>query len=83
VHDSLEQLCPRGTQVPQLALQHSMPTLHVLMPQVTLTGYSISFAQAVVSQGCPGRTHVPQLALQHTKPTLQVLMPHMALTGSV
>jgi hypothetical protein len=52
--------------MPQLALQHSMPVLQVLIPHVTLIGYSMPPLHGVVSHSWPGRTQRPQLALQQT-----------------
>ena len=64
--------------MPQLALQQTWPTLHVLGPQSVLIGTSTPL------HGCcehvpPGCVQMPQLALQQTSPTLHVLFPHGAL----
>jgi hypothetical protein len=57
---------PGGAQIPQLALQQTIPTLHVDMPQVKLIGISGAPAQGVWSQVSPGLTQIPQLMLQQT-----------------
>ncbi|HET9957613.1 MAG TPA: hypothetical protein VFQ61_24115 [Polyangiaceae bacterium] len=38
VQGVVSQLAPGRTQVPQLGLQHSSPTLQVLTPHTTLSG---------------------------------------------
>jgi hypothetical protein len=65
--------------MPQLGLQHTVPTLHVVMPQDSLVGYWIALSHVLVSQVSPGLVQVPQLALQHTSPVLHVFGPHGTL----
>jgi hypothetical protein len=62
-------------------LQHTVPTLQVVMPQVWLVGYWIALSHAVVSHAPPGRVHVPQLGLQQTSPVLQVFGPQGTLSS--
>jgi hypothetical protein len=65
--------------MPQLGLQHTVPTLHVVIPQDSLVGYWIASSHTLVSHVAPGFVQVPQLALQHTSPVLQVFGPHGTL----
>jgi hypothetical protein len=65
--------------MPQLGLQHTVPTLHVVIPQDSLVGYWIALSHVLVSQVSPGFVQVPQLALQHTSPVLHVFGPHGTL----
>jgi hypothetical protein len=69
------QVSPGDTQVPQLALQQSSPTLQVFLPQTTLLG-TTGMPQTSWSQVCPGSVQVPQLALQQTLPGGHVVLPH-------
>ncbi len=68
--------------MPQLALQQTWPTLHVLGPQGVLTGTSTP-AHFCCEHVPPGGVQMPQLGLQQTSPTLQVLGPHEALIGEI
>ena len=56
---------PGSTQMPQLALQHIWPTLHVFGPHWTLVG-STGWPHATWLQVSPGAVQMPQAALQHT-----------------
>ncbi len=58
--------------MPQLALQHTSPTLQVLGPQETLLGAT---AQGSRGHDPPGGVQMPQLALQHTCPSGHVAAP--------
>lgn len=60
--------------MPQLALQQISPTLHVLGPQLWLSGHG-DMPHTACEQRSPGAAHVPQLALQHTLPDGQVAAP--------
>ena len=68
--------------MPQLALQQTCPTLHVLRPQWTLMG-TCTPSHFCCEQVPPGGVQMPQLALQQTSPTLHVLGPHAALIGEM
>jgi hypothetical protein len=59
--------------MPQLALQQTSPTLHVLGPQGTLKGEMAP--QSTWLQAAPGGLQVLQLALQQTWPSEQVAEP--------
>jgi hypothetical protein len=72
---------PGTAQTPQLALQHTCPTLQVLIPHGTLTGIVGPPLHATGSHGTPGGLQTPQLSLQQTCPTSQVFLPHGTLTG--
>src|SRR5207245_1950275 len=68
VYGMVAQICwvqkpPSGVQMPQLALQHTWPAGHTVLPQV---------AHAIWLHASPGRVHTPQLALQHTSSPRQV-----------
>jgi hypothetical protein len=54
-----------AAQMPQLALQHTWPTLQVLRPQSALKGI-VGPLHARCEHVSPRRTQMPQLALQHT-----------------
>jgi hypothetical protein len=41
------QVSPGATQMPQLGLQHTLPTLHVARPQIGLNGYWIALSHGV------------------------------------
>ena len=56
---------PGGVHTPQLALQHTSPTLQVFIPHGTLTG-TVGPSQRAREQVAPGAVQIPQLALQHT-----------------
>jgi len=51
--------------MPQLALQHTWPALHVLRPQGTVMG-TLWLAHGVWLHVWPGAVQMPQLALQQT-----------------
>ena len=76
-HGSCEQGSPYGAQIPQLGLQHTYPTLHVIMPQGALCcGYSMGLMQlGLLSHSACVCAQIPQSELQHISPTLQVLNP--------
>ena len=69
------QSSPGRVQVPQLALQQSSPTLHVLGPQATLLG-TTGMPHTSCEHFSPGGTQVPQLALQQTRPAAHTPLPH-------
>jgi hypothetical protein len=62
VHGSFEQLPPSGTHVPQLSLQHTCPTLHVLGPHIALSG--AAGAPQADEQVSPGLAQMAQFQLQ-------------------
>jgi hypothetical protein len=66
--------------MPQLGLQHTMPTLQVDKPHVSLKGITGGLSHGLGSQRWPGRTQVPQLELQQSSPTLHVFAPHCTLS---
>ena len=66
---------PVGTQMPQLALQHSVPGPQVLKPHAWPLPAS-AFEQNCCVHAPVGVVQMPQLALQQTSPTAQVLSPH-------
>jgi hypothetical protein len=74
-HGVASQVWPGRTQTPQLGLQHSSPTLHVLGPHETLATHG-GTPQSALPQLSPGSVQMPQLALQHTCPTPHVIVPH-------
>jgi hypothetical protein len=51
--------------MPQLALQHTSPTLHVFGPHMKLT-LTFGTPHNACEQVSPGALQVPQLALQQT-----------------
>jgi hypothetical protein len=59
---SFEQVPPAGTQMPQLALQQTSDTLHVLGPQGVLAG--TMGAPQKMGHVSPGETQVLQFQLQ-------------------
>jgi hypothetical protein len=63
-HGLGSQLSPADTQVPQLGLQHTSPTLQVDLPHIWLTGCWMRLSHGVGSQLWPGATQSPQLGLQ-------------------
>jgi hypothetical protein len=67
------QRSPGRAQMPQLALQQTIPTLHVAIPHVTLNGCVMRSVHGLWSQTWPSGMQVPQLALQQYWSTLQVL----------
>jgi hypothetical protein len=75
---SLEQVPPDGTQMPQLGLQHTSDTLHVLGPHGVLTG--AAGAPQKSGHVSPGETQVLQFQLQHCCPLSQ--MRHPQRTGA-
>ena len=72
---------PGRTQIPQLALQQSSPTLHVLGPQRTLDGWA-GMLQLNCEQSSPGFAQRPQLALQQTLPGPHVVAPQVTTSGA-
>src|SRR5437868_8540113 len=60
--------------MPQLALQQTSPTLHVLGPHGAL--YGDIGPHWTWLHDAPGARHVPQLALQQTWPSAHVAAPH-------
>jgi hypothetical protein len=62
-------------QIPQLGLQQSSPTLHVLEPHATLPG-TTGIPHTSCEHFSPGGVQVPQLALQQTSPAAHTLLPH-------
>ena len=74
-HGSVLQVWPGRVHVPQLALQHTSPVLHVLGPHGTLSGEGL-MPHTACEHFCPGSTQVPQLALQHTLSPVHTALPH-------
>src|SRR5215510_571342 len=72
-HFCCEQVPPGGVQMPQLALQHTSPTLHVLWPQGALSGEMGPHCTWL--HDAPGGRHWLQLALQQTCPSGQIAVP--------
>jgi hypothetical protein len=66
--------------MPQLGLQQTNPTLHVIMPQLSLTGIVTGSRQEAGTHGSRGRTQRPQTGSQHTSFTLQVTSPQLGLS---
>lgn len=60
--------------MPQLELQHTYPTLQVLIPHMTLTG-AVATPHMRCEQTAPGGAHSPQPALQQTRPGAHQLEP--------
>src|SRR5205823_12305505 len=79
---SLRHDSPGFVQMPQLALQQTGPTLHVLGPHGVLMG-TWTPSQRCCEQVPPGGVQMPQLALQQTSPTLHVFCPQGALKGEM
>jgi hypothetical protein len=69
-------------QIPQLGLQHTRPTLQVIMPQLSLFGYVTGLRQVLVlgPQLSPGRMHCPQTGSQQSSPLLHVVGPQLGLS---
>jgi hypothetical protein len=72
-HFCCEQVPPGGVQMPQLALQQTSPTLHVLGPHAWLVGEMGPHCTWL--HDAPGGRQMPQLALQHTCPSGQNAVP--------
>jgi hypothetical protein len=70
---------PGAVQIPQVALQHTWPGLHIARPHGTV---AVPWEHGVWLHVSPGAVQMPQLALQHTWPALQVLRPQKTLTGT-
>jgi hypothetical protein len=73
VQGSCEQVPPGGTQIPQLALQQTSVTLHVLGPHCALMG-TVGAPQKS-GHVSPGNVHVLQFQLQHRWPAAQMRHP--------
>jgi hypothetical protein len=64
VHSAWLQDAPGAVQIPQLALQQTCPTSHVLGPHITLAD-RFATPQSCCVQLSFGAVQMPQLALQH------------------
>lgn len=77
----LSQVPPGRTQTPQLALQQTSPTLHVVGPHRLLDGIA-GMPQMNCEQSSPGFAQRPQLGLQQTLPGPHVVEPHATISGA-